>query len=132
MPAPSKGDGPAAWRVDVASMDVLPERGLAGADADPPVAVGEAAAVVDGAAGAVVDGDGAASAGARTTAGAPPAGAGAAVDWPGTGTAGTAGVAGCAVPGAGGATGCGANVPVGGGVGVRLGSGSSGSSGTVG
>jgi hypothetical protein len=129
MPAPSKGDGPAACRVDVASMEVLPERGLADAVAAPPVAVGEAAAVVDADAGALADGDGAASAGARITAGAPPGGAGAAVDGPGTaGTAGAAGVVGCGVPGAGGATGCGAIVCEGDGFGVRLGSGSSGSS----
>ena len=136
MPRPSNGDGPAAWRVDVASIEVLPERGLADAVAGPPVAVGEAAAA-DGEAGAVVDGDGAASAGARTTAGAPSAGAGAAVDGPGPGTggaagAGAAGVVGCGVPGAGGATGCGASVGTGDGFGVRLGSGSSGSSEAVG
>ena len=146
MPAPSRGDGPAAWRVDVASMEVLPDRGLADAVAGPPVAVGEAAAA-EGDAGTLVDGDGAASAGARITAGAPPAGAGDAADGPGPGTAGTAGagtagagtagagadgVVGCGVPGAGGATGCGAIVRLGDGVGVRLGSGSSGSSEPVG
>ena len=114
-------------------MEVLPERGLAEAVAGPPVAVGEASGVADDVAGASV---GACVPAARSGAGAPTAGAGAAVDCTGAGTAGTAGAgtagAGCGVPGTGGATGCGAIVWVGDGFGVRLGSGSSGSSEAVG
>ena len=51
MPRPSRGEGPAGSRVDVASIEVLPERGVAGGVVGPAVAVGEAAAVFDGDAG---------------------------------------------------------------------------------
>ena len=78
MPRPSNGDGSGgSWRVDVASMEVLPERGLADAVAGPPEAVGEAAAVADDVAGASA-GAGSVPAGS-SGAGTAPAGAGAAV-----------------------------------------------------